>query len=197
MKITFSKQLRLGAHLVLIFAEVSVLCGIIAIQLTKNLSTPYWVFSDKPQILRFCFSGGQQSLLDKFSQVGVYYATWQDPVLSERQRIILPRQTLHSETEYLFELPERVSGFRLDFGVKNRNMELASPPKLQYVILGDSPISSGDLLPFTEEGYKFCGYRYMMNPFLNGWGWIVIAVTVVIALAVTLGCFCCLKHGEP
>ena len=69
MKTTFPMQLRLVAHLALIFAEVSVLCGIIAIRLTANLSAPYWVFSDKPQTLRLYLSGGQQGLLDNFRRL--------------------------------------------------------------------------------------------------------------------------------
>lgn len=187
-------RLKKGMHVILLAIESFVLSAVLMYMLFQDAKPILRPIVDGPADFQLVFSSGQEELMRKIRSISLLYLTQESPKLSAKQsmRIDLPTVCKEGRINVRFDIP--ISGFRLDFPLKDGSLEY---PLIESISIGGVGIPIEDLRQPHYEPNPFPCYLYRPKLFLNGHGhdyWTYTAIMTAV-LWIMIG-FCMLRRGD-
>ena len=159
------KEATKKIHLAMFLVESVVVSLVLLYPIFIRLDPIYKPIMQEQATLSFKFAAGQDDLLRKIYRSSLLYITQEDTRLDDERSIILDHAKFRSGQEYAVKVPFRISGFRLDFRMRDQNLQY---PELTSLCFGDRriPIEKLERPYYTVN--PFPCYFYRPKYFVNG-----------------------------
>ena len=159
------KRVAHKVHLAMFLVESVALSLVLMYPIFVRLDPIYKPITRKQATLSFKFASGQDDLLRKIYRSSLLYITQENTGLDDARSIILDHAKYRSGQEYTVEVPFPISGFRLDFRMRDKNLQY---PELTSLCFGDQRIPVENLERPYYTVNPFPCYFYRPKYFVNG-----------------------------
>ena len=159
------KEVAKEVHLAVFLVESVVASLVLLYPIFIRLDPIFKPITREQATLSFKFAPGQDDLLRKIYRSSLLYITQENTRLDDARGIILDHAKFRSGHEYKVKIPFPISGFRLDFRMRDQNLQY---PELTSLCFGNRHISVKSLERPYYTVNPFPCYFYRPKYFVNG-----------------------------